>query len=132
MSSRSFESTEDLIEWFAEQRAIREARVSNISDEQKALAVSDLAVRFFDADTVIFIEIEEADEMMVRGMHYSHLVPDGEYGSTDRAIIWPIDRELFNVARAYLFNPARLPVWEKGTLGGVADTLMAHYVAHQQ
>ena len=120
-----FDSTEEMVEFFAKARAEREERAKNLAPAQERLTVGDYAVRFLP-ELTIFVEIEDLRDISVGGTHYSVLVPDGEYGSTDKAILWPIDAEVFKVAKAFFFNPDRLPPWERLAMDAAFNDLREH------
>lgn len=56
------------------------------------------------------------DDGYMRGIAYSTIEPDGEYGDTHRANLWPIDRATFNAARAARWDSAELDDRTKQTL----------------
>lgn len=124
----TFGSQEQMIAWMQEQREARDRRAEMLAPKQEELTWGSYWVRFLEG-LVIFGRVmteeelaEEEDDapdhferLMRRGtmwsLCYSALVVDGEWGSVDKAIVWPINKATFERAKAYHFDTNRVPEW---------------------
>lgn len=125
----SFNSPEEMEQWFAEQREARAGVQQRVlAPEQEALTFGSHAVRFWDGDLVIFVEVptleeqakiedpevvdhvktKERDEGMLWTKSYSVDCVDGEYGWHHRSTLWPISKDTLDRARAVHWSIERL------------------------
>lgn len=125
----SFNTPEELEAWLAEQEKTKaEVQKRPLAPEQEAITFGSHAVRFWDGDLVIFVEvptleqqsvIEDAEvidnvkakekqenTLWIKG--YSVDCVDGEFGYNHRSVMWPITKETFDAAWAVQWDLTRL------------------------
>jgi len=56
------------------------------------------------------------DDGYMFGRAYSVLEPEGEYGSTHRSVMWPIDKSLYDALKANSWDFTNLDDWEAAHL----------------
>lgn len=115
---KSFDTTDEMLEWLAEQKAKVQAR--SLSPRQEGIKYGDHAVRFMEGLTIfVYVEplanedpyvIEEyarkdREENMLFCKCYSTVVPNGEYGFLHRSVLWPISLDVFEDAAKWMWTP---------------------------
>lgn len=155
MEIREFESFESAMTAIAE--GIKQAN-ANLAPEQKAIDWGDYWVRFepqeqliilgytftlqenidsernagADEDEIEYMRdrlMESHDDGLLFGRAYSVIVPDGELGSTHRFSMWPIDKQSFDNMQAVGWDPAQLPVDQRGPLMEAYSNLRDHMLS---
>lgn len=147
-----FQSFDSFEEMFSTLKANQDAANEALHDEQRSITFGSYAVRTW-GEYVIFGEIYDRDSFleaskqyprgeieqewrqivdsdengMAYGTWYSVLEPGGELGSAHKVTLWPISKELFEVAKSCEWSPDDMPAGDEWlALTSALSQLYAH------
>jgi hypothetical protein len=152
MSFMQFDNFEQMAKWMDDRT--KEANLG-LAPEQVAISYGHTWARFDQLDTGIGIvfgrifteaeylagelddEVETPSETLARirenhdrgymyGIAYSMVEPDGEYGDTHRANMWPIDGDLFAAAAEAGWDHRALPIGDQINLSIAFEAWRTH------